>query len=88
MTVNDGGSNTIPKIYSITAPVLGPIPPTLVDARAVESRFPEQRVDLVVRLTEPRTERRAVTDVRRATPQALPEILCAVSARVKRRQRM
>ena len=85
---NDGESTTIPKIYSITAPVLRPIPPTLVDARAVESRFPEQRVDLVVRLTEPRTERCAVTDVRRATPQALPEVLCAVSARVQRRQRM
>ena len=85
MTVNDGGSNTIPKIYSITAPVLGPISPTLIDACAIESRFPEQRVDLVVRLTEPRTERCAVTDVRRATPQALPEVLCAVSARVEGR---
>ena len=43
------------KIYSATAPDLEPIPQTLVDARVIERRLPEQCVDLVVRLTEPRT---------------------------------
>jgi hypothetical protein len=75
----------VPIIYSVTAPVLGPIPPALVHTRANERRLPEQRVHLVVRLTEPRTERRAITHVWRATPQALPEILRAVPARVERR---
>ena len=31
------------KICSVTAPILGPIAPTLIDARAIE--LPEQRVD-------------------------------------------
>ena len=75
-------------IYSVTTPVLGPIPPTFVDARTIEPRLPEQGVDLVVRLTEPCTESRAVTHVWRATPQALPKVLRAVSARVQRWQRM
>jgi hypothetical protein len=75
----------IPKIYSVTAPVLGPIPPALVHARGIEHRLPEQRVHLVVHLTEPRTENHAVTHVWQATLQALPEILCAVPAQVELR---
>jgi hypothetical protein len=62
--------------------------PTLIDARAILRGLSKQRVDLIVRLAEPRAERRAVTDVWRVAAQALPEILCAVPARVQRRQRV
>ena len=76
------------QVYSVTAPVLGSIPPAFVDARAIESRLAEQRIDLIVRLAEPRPERGTVTHVRRAATQALSEVLRAVSARVQRRQRV
>ena len=76
------------QVYSVTAPVLGPIPPAFVDTRAIESRLAEQRIDLVVRLAEPRPERGAVAHVRRAAAQALSEVLRAVSARVQLRQRV
>ena len=79
-----------PKVYSIIlARVPKPILPTLVDAGAIKRRVPEQRVGLVVRLTEPSTEYRTVTllmHVRRAELQGLPEVLFAVSERLQRRR--
>jgi hypothetical protein len=72
-------------ICSLTTPILRPIPPTLINARAVKRGLSKQRVDLIVRLAEPRAKRRAVTHVWRAAAQALPEVLRAVPARVQRR---
>ena len=73
----------------ILARVPKPIPPTLVDAGAIKRRVPEQRVGLVVRLTEPSTEYRTVTllmHVRWAELQGLPKVLFAVSERLQRRR--
>ena len=78
-----------PKVYSIIlAHVPQPILPTLVDVGAIKHRLPEQHVDLVVRLTEPRSKHRAVTHIQQVELQGFPEVLCAVSAWLQCRQRV
>ena len=70
----------------ITTPVPRPILPPLVHARTVERGLSQHRVDLVVRLAEPRGERRARAHVRRAVAHAVAEVARAVRARVELRE--
>jgi len=67
----------------ITAPILRPIPPPLVDAPTIKSRLAEHGVHLIMRRTKPPRERSARTHVRRAPLHARAEVARAVGARVE-----
>lgn len=71
-------TNTHLVWQSITAPIFRPIPPSLINARTIESRFAQLSVNLIMRRTKPRGERSARTDVRWATLYARAEVFRAV----------